>query len=239
MLPSYLLTTPDPNLECAPPSAPLSSHQRVWDAPKIETTFKVILECASNRQASACLRAVATSESGAWLNALPISSLGLRMDDEVIRVAVGLRLGLPLCQDRLCSSCGAEVGEPGTNGLSYRFSKGCHSSHTAVNDSIKRSLEAAKVPCHLEPTGLYRDDGKRPDGATVVPWKRGKVLVWDATCLDMLAPSYSTLAITESGAVIADAKYHKRQKYAHLENTHFLFQLRWRLSACLWWRLGL
>ena len=47
--------------------------------------------------------------------------------------------------------------------------------------TIKRSLEAAKVPGHLEPTGLYRSDGKRPDGATLVPWKRGKVLVLDAT----------------------------------------------------------
>ena len=147
--------------------------------------------------------------SGAWLNALPISSLSLRMDNKVFWVAVGL----PLCQAHLCSSCGVEVGELGTNGLSCRFSKG-----------------------RLEPTGLYRDDGKRPDGATVVPWKWGKVLVWDVTCLDTLAPSYSSLAIRESGAVAADAKYRKRQKYAHLVVS---FQLRWRLSACLGWRLGL
>ena len=78
------------------------------------------------------------------------------------------------------------------------------------------------MPFHLEPTGLYRDDGKRPDGATVVHWKRGKVLLWDATCLDMLTPSHSLLAIRELGTVAADAEYHKRQKYAHLKNAHFL-----------------
>ena len=80
MLPSYLLTTPDPNIESAlsiwkqehtsPP--PLSSHQRVWDAPKIEAIFNLIFERASNRQTSAHLRAVTTSESRAWLNVLPI-----------------------------------------------------------------------------------------------------------------------------------------------------------------------
>ena len=101
ILPSYLLTTPNPNIESAlsiwkqdyaspPPSALLSSHQNVWDAPKIEATFNFILKHASNRQASACLKAVVTSVSGVWLNAHPIFSLGLRMDDEVIRVAVGL-----------------------------------------------------------------------------------------------------------------------------------------------------
>ena len=59
-----------------------------------------------------------------------------------------------------------------THGLSCRFSKGRHSRHAAVSNIIKRSLEAAKVPCHLEPTGLYRDGGKRPDRVTIVPWKQ-------------------------------------------------------------------
>lgn len=34
------------------------------------------------------------AKSGAWLNTLPNSSLGLRMDDNTVRVAVGLCLGV-------------------------------------------------------------------------------------------------------------------------------------------------
>ena len=34
-----------------------------------------------------------TKESGAWLRALPVTALGLRMDDSTVRVMVGLRLG--------------------------------------------------------------------------------------------------------------------------------------------------
>ena len=148
ILPSYLLETPDPNINPAlsiwsqdhadpPPTAPSSSRQRIWDAPKIEATVNIILVNASDQQASARLKAVTTSESGAWLQAVPISSLGLRMDDETIRVAVGLRLGLPLCRPHMCTSCGAEVDKLGTHGLSCRFSKGRHSRHAAINDSIK------------------------------------------------------------------------------------------------------
>ena len=37
-------------------------------------------------------------------------------------------------------------------------------------------------PSRLEPTDIYRSDGKCPDGASIVPWKGGRVLFWDATC---------------------------------------------------------
>jgi len=37
-----------------------------------------------------------THHSGDWLFAMPIASCGLRLDDEVVRVVVGLRLGLDI-----------------------------------------------------------------------------------------------------------------------------------------------
>ena len=46
-----------------------------------------------NARSQARLLATSKKESGAWFQALPVSSLGLRMDDETVRVAVGLRLG--------------------------------------------------------------------------------------------------------------------------------------------------
>ena len=44
--------------------------------------------------------------------------------------------------------------------------------------------------------------------------------MWDATCPDTLAPSHSSLAIREAGAVAADAEFKKHQKYAHLDSSH-------------------
>ena len=35
---------------------------------------------------------------GDWLHALPLSTCGLRLDKEAVRVAVGLRLGTSLCE---------------------------------------------------------------------------------------------------------------------------------------------
>ena len=40
--------------------------------------------------------------SGDWLHALSIAACGLRLDDEAVRVAVGLRLGINLCVPHTC-----------------------------------------------------------------------------------------------------------------------------------------
>ena len=110
------------------------------------------------------LLAAHTRESGAWLNALPVSALGLCMDDDTVHVAMGLRLGAPLCLPHVCHHCGAEVGKLGTHGLSCHKSQGRHPRHASINSLIQRHLSAAGIPAHLEPTGLCRSDGKRPDG---------------------------------------------------------------------------
>eukprot|EP00731_Ephydatia_muelleri_P037460 Em0476g3a len=108
-----------------------------------------------------------------------------------------------------------------THGLSCKRSAGRHYRHSAINDIIHRALVAAHVPSRLEPSGLYRSDGKRPDGITTVPWKCGQLLVWDATCPDTYAPSYSTIAAQQAGAVGQQAEDKKAQKYKHLSSHHF------------------
>ena len=50
----------------------------------------------------------------------------------------------------------------------------------------------------------------------VVPSKGGKSLIWDATCPDIFAPSYSTFASTEAGLVAAKAEENKKAKYHYL-----------------------
>ena len=185
--------------------------------PRLMPCLKLLYTNDSSR---AHLLAATTEYSGAWLTAMPILSLGLRMDDDTIRIAVELRLGSTLCHPHQCSHCGAEVDSSAMQGLSCRWSDGRHLRHAAINDFIHRALTSAKVPSQLEPSGLFRSDGKRPDGATIAPWKNGKCLVWDATCPDTIAPSYLRLSSREAGAVAIQTEERNKQKYSCLSSTH-------------------
>jgi len=60
------------------------------------------------------------------------------------------------------------------------------------------------IPATKEPLGLNRQDGKRPDGLTLIPWQGGKPLVWDVT-VATLAPSYADTATTGVGRVADQA----------------------------------
>ena len=75
------------------------------------------------------------AHTGVWLNAPPLASIGLRMSNETIRVAVGLRLGAKLCESHQCS-CGALVDARGLHGLSCRRSAGKQARHSLFNDTI-------------------------------------------------------------------------------------------------------
>ena len=102
-------------------------------------------------------------------------------------------------------------------------SEGRHPRHAAVNDIIHRTLSSAGIPSRLEPPGLSRSDGKRPDGVTLVPWSLGRPLVWDATCPDTFAPSHRGHATRSAGCVGEQAEGKKAEKYAHLAPA-YLFQ---------------
>ena len=127
---------------------------------------------------------------------------------------------VPLCRPHNCHHCGLEVDSLSTHGFNCRWSEGRHYRHAALNDIVHRALAVAKIPSCLEPSGLYRAEGKRPDGITLVPWKSGTLLVWDVTCPDTFAPSYSSSATREAGAVTASAEERKRAKYEHLNSAH-------------------
>jgi len=112
------------------------------------------------------------------------------------------------------------VDKFGRHGLSCSKSAGRFSRHGVLNDILKRGLSSAGYPSILEPPGLIREDGKRPDGLTLVPWSQGRSLVWDATCVDTFAASHLTLTSKEAGAGAESAARNKITKYEGISRNY-------------------
>jgi hypothetical protein len=206
----------------SPPPIGLSAlSQRSWDLPIIRHIQSNLLSSLTSDHDQARLKAVFSPHSGDWLNAPPITSVGLRLDDETLRIAVGFRLGSPLCLPHLCP-CGASVDESGVHSLSCRRSAGRHQRHSLINNIICRALERAKIPSIKEPAGILTENGRRPDGVTVMPWAKGKCLAWDATVPDTLAASHLQATCSKSGAAASSAAAFKCAKYASIE-PNYLF----------------
>ena len=95
------------------------------------------------------------------------------MDNTSFRIAVALRLVLPVSSQYICI-CGTAADSYGAHALVRHKTDGRRMRHnTVINDFIKRALASADIPARLEPSCLSRDDGKRPDGLTLMLWARG------------------------------------------------------------------
>ena len=94
----------------------LPPKQPFWDHPGILADVAQVKSRLSTPAQLASFLAASSPHSGDWLQAMPISSCGLRLDDEAVRIGVGLRLGLTLCVPHKCHY-GALVDAQGLHGF--------------------------------------------------------------------------------------------------------------------------
>jgi len=81
-------------------------------------------------------------------------------------------------------------------------------------------LRSIGIPAILEPPGILRRDGKRPDGTTLIPWCGGRSMLWDFTCPDTLAPLNLPRTTFSVGAAASSAECRKIIKYSDLAHSH-------------------
>jgi len=65
-------------------------------------------------------------------------------------------------------------------------------------------IKRAQVPAVKEPLNLMRQDGKRPDRTTFLPWAKGKLVTCDVTVADTYAESRLPATTLTAAAAAAD-----------------------------------
>src|ERR1700733_9767261 len=91
--------------------------QAKWDNPLLQGVLSVLFNSTTEPCDQARLKAVSFQHASDWLHSLPITSCGLRLNDEAVRVADGTRVGANICQPH-CLAFGTLVTARGTHGLS-------------------------------------------------------------------------------------------------------------------------
>ena len=188
--------------------------QRYWSSALHDALFRSLKAGAPPSRLARILTAT-QGHLGDWITAYPIAQVGTRLDDEILRIKIAFRVGLNVCLAHQCR-CGATVQSDGLHPLSCRFSAGRFLKQSAINNIIKRSLDTAGLHSILEPVGLDRGDGRRPDGVTSFPFKGGKALTWDATCTDSFSASNLCSTILNPGSASSAAEGLKKLKYSRL-----------------------
>jgi len=80
-------------------------------------------------------------------------------------------------------------------------------------------LGSASIPANKEPSELARQDGKWPDGITLIAWQSGNSLACDVTVVSTLVQSYVGRAATGVGMVVELAVERKSTKYSKVKYT--------------------
>ena len=200
---------------------PTTHRQAAWTSPVHKKRLDSLLVSGDDLQ-KARLNGCRARGSSAWVGAMPNSNLGLRLTNEELRIAVCLRLGAPISSPHICV-CGSQADQHGRHALSCNHTRSRHVRHRHLNDLISRALNSAMLPNKLEPVGLLQIDNKRPDGQTLLAWKKGRYLAWDASCVHRLAASWLPRSIGTGTPAANEAETRKRRKYHHLGDD-FVFE---------------
>ena len=129
-------------------------YQSSWDKEINDFNYQNLLSSAPTKEDSARILAVSSINASDWLKAVPIPSLGLKLDPMTHKISCSLRLGTPLCQPYTCA-CGKQVEPYGRHGLSCHLQQmGRRSRHDEINSLLKRALVQAKNPAITEPSNL-------------------------------------------------------------------------------------
>ena len=118
--------------------------------------------------------------------------------------------------------------------LSCKCSSGRLIRHNHMNDIIHRSLTPAGIPATKEPAGLIWELTKNDliDRLTLLLWREGRCLIWDATVADTAAASYLSSIAMFVGSAAESAAAHKETKYAKLSHRYEFMPVAFETRGC-------
>jgi len=83
-----------------------------------------------------------------------------------------------------------------------------------------RAIKRAQIPATKELVSLIKQEEKRPDGTTLLPWARGRPMAWDVIVPDTYAEWHIDQTAREACSAANKAAANKIVKYVTLSVSH-------------------
>ena len=103
-----VITWKEADTRLVEPSQSSRKLPKHWDNPAAKLKKISLIDRAPNDLTCGRLLVAGTPKAGVWLNAIPVPALGLKLDNEGLRIAVALRLGAKLNSAYNCA-CGIAI----------------------------------------------------------------------------------------------------------------------------------
>ncbi|XP_069187637.1 uncharacterized protein [Procambarus clarkii] len=222
----------DPALK---PTMPKAKKQSSSDSHIADKETTALLEAATTQSDRARITAVQAPHAGNFLLAVLMSATGTRLDLQELRIAVALRFAAPIHTVHRCICGETDADEYGLHGLQCGKPGSWDSRHDEVNDIIKKTLVFAQCPAEREPRNLLNCDSVsfacRPAGITLRPWKGGRQLAWDYTCVSTLATTYINLSAGQVGA--AATRTEKDTSQPSLRTNSVVYEVEYEMKEVI------
>ena len=146
---------------------PYGLRQEALSAPLMEAEYEAV-EASFNLLADnerliniARVRSCRSSESSAFLTAVPNENFKTKMISSHFRVAVELRLGILHCVGRRCAfGCGAVLDANGAHATSCKASGMAKGRHDHVKETLGNVMRQSGMNVEFEPRGLIAANGR-------------------------------------------------------------------------------
>ena len=135
-----------PTISTEEPLELLPSIQKMWDGAVASAFQADRLAREETTTDRARLLSACADHSGDWLNVPPMTAVGLRLNDEMIRISVGTRLGARTCEPHTCL-CGKTVDTRGLHGLSRRKGAARHQTFQSERHNLKSGQKSSDTCC--------------------------------------------------------------------------------------------
>ena len=90
-----------------------------------------------------------------------------------------------------------------------------------VNSCISSAFRSAGIPNKVEPNNFESEYGVRPDGVSLIPFRRGQCIAWDVSIPHPLCESHAP-SNNKCGQLACKVEHQKDKKYEPLKDRfHF------------------